>query len=118
MKNQIKQVFVILCCMFFSCNAQENPKIIGKWDGSLKDAKTGKLVEKIILEFTKDGQFLQHLGEGKMQHTIISSYKIEKDKIITVEKESQEKSECNYTINKDTLTLLYDGISNQYIKLK
>ncbi|MNU10359.1 hypothetical protein D3C72_2574630 [compost metagenome] len=53
-----------------------------------------------------------------MQHTIISSYKIEKDKIITVEKESQEKSECNYTIKKDTLTLLYDGIANQYIKLK
>lgn len=118
MKNKIKQAFVILCCILLSCNTQENPNIIGKWDGSLKDTKTGKIIEKIILEFTNDGQFLQHLGEGKMQHTIISSYKIEKDKILTIEKESQEKSECNYTINKDTLTLVCEGVTNQYVKLK
>ncbi|MBV8328773.1 hypothetical protein [Chryseobacterium sp.] len=117
----MKQILVILgCFLAMSCSSQkqEDPNLIGKWDGSLKDSKTGSSVEKIILEFTKDGKFLQHLGEGKMQNTIESTYEVQNDKIVTVEKDTQEKSEGKYNIKKDTLTITFEGMENKYIKLK
>ncbi|KFF25365.1 hypothetical protein [Chryseobacterium vrystaatense] len=117
----MKQILIILgCFLALSCNSQKkkDARLIGKWDGSLKDLKTGSSMEKIVLEFTKDGKFLQHMGEGKMQNTIESSFEIQNDKIISVDKGTTEKNECTYTIKDDTLTILYEGIENKYIKTK
>lgn len=117
----MKQLLVILgCFLALSCNSQKqgDEKLIGKWDGSLKDSKTGSPIEKIVLEFTKDGKFLQHSGEGKMQSTVESTYEVHNDKIITVDTETKEKAEGKYTVKSDTLTIIFEGVENKYIKLK
>lgn len=117
----MKQILVILgCFLAMSCNSQkqEDPKLIGKWNGSLRDSETGGSVEKIILEFTKDGKFIQYLGEGKMQNTIESTYEVQDNKIITVENETKEKAEGSYSVKNDTLTITYEGVENKYVKLK
>lgn len=103
-----------------NCHSQkkEDVHLIGKWNGSLKDIKTEKLIEKIILEFTADGKFFQHLGEGNHKNTIESRFEIQNDKIITTEKDTGEKAESKYTIKNDTLTILYEGVENKYIKIK
>lgn len=117
----MKQLLVILgCFLAFSCNSQKqgDERLIGKWDGSLKDSKTGSSIEKIILEFTKDGKFFQHSGEGKMQNTVESTYEVQNDKIITIDKETKEKAEGKYTVKNDTLTITFEGMENKYVKLK
>ncbi|WP_123902628.1 hypothetical protein [Chryseobacterium elymi] len=117
----MKQLLVILgCFLAFSCNSQkqDDEKLIGKWDGSLKDSKTGNSIEKIVLEFTKDGKFLQHLGEGKMLNTIESTYEVQNDKIITVDNETKEKAEGKYAVKNDTLTIAFEGIESKYVKVK
>ncbi|WP_143754205.1 hypothetical protein [Chryseobacterium sp. 52] len=75
-------------------------------------------MEKIVLEFTKDGKFRQHLGEGKMQNTIESTFEVQNDKIISLDQDTKEKAESKYTIKDDTLTILYEGMENKYIKRK
>ncbi|MBB6370813.1 hypothetical protein [Chryseobacterium shigense] len=117
----MKQLLIILgCFLAMSCNSQKqgDDRLIGKWDGSLKDSKTGGPIEKIILEFTKDGKFLQHSGEGKMQNTVESTYEAQDGKIITVDKETHEKAEGKYAVKNDTLTITFEGMENKYIKLK
>lgn len=117
----MKQLLVILSCfLVFSCNSQqqEDEQLIGKWDGSLKDLTTGGSIEKIVLEFTKDGNFLQHLGEGKMQNTIESSYEVQNDKLISIDKQTKEKTEAKYAVKNDTLTIAFEGVENKYVKVK
>lgn len=117
----MKQLLVILgCFLVFSCNSQkhEDEKLVGKWNGSLKDSKTGKSIEKIVLEFTKDGKFLQHLGEGKMQNTVESTYEVQNDIIITIDKETKEKAEGKYIVKNDTLTIAFEGVKSKYVKVK
>ena len=119
--KKMKQLLVILgCFVAFSCNSQKqrDEKLVGKWESSLKDSKTGNPIEKIILEFTKDGKFMQYVGEGKMQNTVESTYEVENDKIITVEKETKEKTEGKYTVKNDTLTISFEGMENKFVKLK
>lgn len=117
----MKQLLVILgCFLAFSCNSQQqgDEKLIGKWDGSLKDSKTGNPIEKIVLEFTKEGKFLQHLGDGKMQNTVESTYEVQSDKIITVDKETKEKAKGKYNVKNDTLTIAFEGVETKYVKTK
>lgn len=121
MKNKARHILMILGCLIaLSCNSQkkEDDRLIGKWQGGLKDSKTGGLVEYIVLEFTNDGKFLQHVGEGQMKNTVESTYELRDDKIITIEKDTKEKAESKYTIKNDTLIILYEGMENKYIKLK
>lgn len=117
----MKNILIILgCFLALSCHSQQkkDPQLIGKWEGALKDSKTGSSMDKIVLEFTKEGKFRQHLGEGKMQNTIESTFEVQNDKIISLDQDTKEKSECQYTIKNDTLTILYEGMENKYVKLK
>ncbi|PQA91071.1 hypothetical protein B0A69_18495 [Chryseobacterium shigense] len=103
----MKSILIILgCILAFNCHSQKkkDPQLIGKWGG--------------VLEFTKDGQFRQHLGEGKMQNTIESTFDVQNNKIISVDRDTKETSESQYSIKNDTLTILYEGMENKYIRLK
>lgn len=120
-KNKMKQLLVILgCFLVFSCSPQKkmDEQLIGKWDGSLKDLQTGSSIEKIVFEFTKNGDFLQHMGKGKTQNTIESSYEVENDKIVSTDKQTKEKTEVKYAIKNDTLTIAFEGVENKFIKVK
>lgn len=117
----MKPILMILgCILAFNCHSQKkkDPQLIGKWGGLLKDSQTGSSMDKIVLEFTKDGHFRQHLGEGKMQNTIESTFEVQNNKIISADQRTKETSESQYSIKNDTLTILYEGIENKYIKLK
>lgn len=117
----MKQLLVILgCFVAFSCNSQKqgDEKLLGKWESSLKDSKTGNPIGKIVLEFTENGNFIQFSGEGKYQNIINSTYRIENDKIIATEKATNEISECTYFIKNDILIIKFEGIENKYIKIK
>lgn len=117
----MKKLLIILNCLFvFSCHSQkqEDAKLIGKWQGILKDSENSNSIEKIVLEFTNDGKFIQFLGEGKFQNVIKSSYKIENDKISAIEEISNEMSESIYFIKNYTLIIKYEGIENKYVKIK
>lgn len=117
----MKNLLIILCCLTaLHCNSQkkEDPKIIGKWDGMLKDLETERSMGKIVLEFTADGKFIQYVGEGKRQNKIQSVYSIENNKIIAVDKATNEKDESEYIIKNDTLIIKYDGFENKFVKRK
>jgi len=117
----MKQIlFILAWCLSMSCNSQmqQDAKLLGKWSGLMKESKTGNPVEKIILEFKEDGQFIQYLGEGKMQNKIESTYRIHNNKLITVENETKDETEGIYTVKNDTLTVLYEGIENKYVRFK
>ncbi|MDF2515013.1 MAG: hypothetical protein K0R59_309 [Sphingobacterium sp.] len=113
-------VLVVSCLLAMSCNSkkQEDPKLIGKWNGAVKDSETGGSIEKISLEFTKDGKLIQQSGEGEMQLITTSTYETQQDKLITVETATKEKTEGNYSIKNDTLSIIYEGVQNKYVKLK
>lgn len=117
----MKQLLVILgCFLAVSCNSQKHgdEKLIGKWESSLKDSKTGRPIEKIVVEFTKDGKFMQYVGEGQMQNTIESTYEVENGKIVTTEKETKERTDGKYSVKNDTLVLLFEGMENKFVKVK
>lgn len=117
----MKNVLIIFSClMALNCSSQKNedPKLIGKWEGMLKDLETTNTMGKIVLEFTADGKFIQYVGEGKMQNSLESTYTIKDHKIIAVDKATNEKDETDYEIKNDTLTIIYQGIENKYTKLK
>ena len=117
----MKQLLVIIgCFLAFSCNSQKkgDEKLIGKWESNLKDSKTGSPIEKIVVEFTKDEKFMQYVGEGKTQNMVESTYEVTGDKIVTVEKETKEKTEGKYTVKNDTLTISFEGMENKFTKLK
>ena len=117
----MKQIlFVVSCLLVMSCNSQkqEDPRLIGKWNGAVKDSETGGSMEKISLEFTKDGKLIQQLGQGETQLIITSTYETEQDKLITVETAKKEKTEGIFSIKNDTLTIIYEGVENKYVKLK
>ncbi|WP_025146455.1 hypothetical protein [Pedobacter jeongneungensis] len=120
-QNKMKHLLVILACFIAlgcSTNPQNDKQLIGKWVGTLKDQQTGGSIEKIVLEFTKDGNFMQHLGEGDMQNTIESIYEIQNDKLICIDKQSKEKTEAKYEVKNDTLTIVLEGVENSYTKVK
>ena len=117
----MKKLLIILNCLIvLSCNSQkqEDTKLIGKWEGVLKDSDNSNPIEKIVLEFTENGNFIQFSGEGKYQNIINSTYRIENDKIIATEKATNEISECTYFIENDILIIKFEGIENKYIKIK
>lgn len=117
----MKKLLIILNCLFIlGCHSQkkEDTKFIGKWQGMLKDTEGSNTIEKIVLEFTSDGKFIQFLGEGRSQNVINSSYRIENDKILATEKSTHEVSESTYFIKNDTLVIKYEGIENRYVKIK
>lgn len=107
------------CLVALQCNSQkkEDPRLIGQWEGTLKDAQTEKNIEKIVLEFTKDGKFIQYIGQGKSQNTIQSTYTAQNNTIISTDN-ANEKDESHYTIKNDTLIITYEGIENKYVKRK
>lgn len=116
----MKKLLIILCgFLLVGCNSQkkDDPKLIGKWEGMLKDSENSKGIEKVVLEFKKDGQFLQFVGEGKSQNIIKSSYKIEGEKILAKEEGTTEQANSKYLIKNDTLTIIYEGIENKYLKI-
>lgn len=117
----MKNILIIFSClMALNCSSQKNedPKLIGKWDGMLKDLETTNTMGKIVLEFTKDGKFIQYVGEGKMQNSLESTYTVKNHKIIAIDKATNEKDETDYVIKTDTLTIIYQGIENKYVKRK
>lgn len=115
-----KTLFIFSCLIALHCSSQKNedPKLIGKWDGMLRDSETADTMGKIVLEFTTDGKFIQYVGEGKMQNTLESTYTVKDHKIIAVDKATNEKDETDYVIKNDTLTITYQGIENKYVKRK
>ena len=117
----MKRLLVILSCfLIISCDSQQknDKNLIGKWEGILKDSKNTNSIEKIVLEFRENGNFLQILGEGKSQNKIESTYEIQGNKLLAIENSTDEKSESRYFIENDTLTITYDGVENKYIKMK
>ncbi|WP_433903685.1 hypothetical protein [Sphingobacterium puteale] len=117
----MKQILLILAwCLPMACNSQmqQDAKLIGKWKGLLKETGTGDPVEKIILEFTEDGKFIQYLGENKMQNKIEFTYRVRNNKLVTVENETKDETEGTYSVKNDTLTILYEGVENRYVKFK
>ncbi len=117
----MKKLLIILNCLIvISCNSQkqEDTKLIGKWEGMLKDSENSNSIEKIVLEFTENGNFIQFLGEGKYQNIINSTYRIKNDKIIATEKSTNEVSESSYFIKNDTLVIKFEEVENRYIKIK
>ena len=117
----MKHLLVILTCILtFSCNSpkQEDSRLIGKWDGSLKVSKTGSSLGKIVLEFTNDGKFFQHMEKSDIQNTVESTYELQGDKIITVDNDTKEKAEGKYVIKNDTLTITFEGVDSKYVKIK
>ena len=115
----MKKLLIILNCLFvLSCHSQkqEDARLIGKWQGTLNDSENSNSIEKIVLEFTKDGKFIQFLGEGKSENIINSTYRIENDKILATEENTNEVSESIYFIKNDTLIIKYDGVENRYLK--
>lgn len=120
-QNILKQVLIASTLLIVCSCSSTNPEktaLVGKWEGSLKDSKSGDSHEKIILEFTTNGELRQHLGEGQLQNTIESEYEVKNGQIITIEKETKERDKSSYNIVNDTLTIVYEGLTNTYIKLK
>lgn len=116
----MKYLLIFFSCLAaLQCNSQkkEDPRLIGQWEGTLKDAQTEKNIEKIVLEFTKDGKFIQYIGQGKSQNTIQSTYTAQNNTIISTDN-ANEKNESRYTIKNDTLIITYEGIENKYVKRK
>lgn len=115
-----KLSIIISCFLILSCDSQkrDDKNLIGKWEGTLNDSGSSNSIEKVILEFTSNGSFLQFLGEGNSQTKIESAYKIEGNKIVATENSTNEKSESTYFIKNDTLTITYEGIENRYVKMK
>ncbi|MDR6919218.1 MULTISPECIES: hypothetical protein [Chryseobacterium] len=117
----MKQILIIFSCLItLTCCSQkkEDTELTGKWVGKVKESTTQNAVEKIVLEFTKDGKYIQHTGEGKMKHTTESSYKTENGKVIITETETGEKTEVKYAVKNDTLTIVFEGVENKFVKQK
>jgi hypothetical protein len=116
----MKYLLIFLSCLAaLQCNSQKNedPRLFGQWEGTLKDAQTEKPIGKIVLEFTKDGRFVQYVGQGNSQNIIPSTYTAQNNTIISTDK-ANEKDESHYTIKNDTLIITYEGIENKYVKRK
>lgn len=116
----MKYFLIFLSCLAaLQCNSQKNedPRLIGQWEGTLKDAQTENPIGKIVLEFTKDGKFVQYVGEGNSQNIIQSTYTAQNNTIIATDN-ANEKDESRYTIKNDTLIITYEGIENKYVKGK
>ena len=116
----MKYFLIFLSCLAaLQCNSQKNedPRLIGQWEGTLKDAQTENPIGKIVLEFTKDGKFVQYVGEGNSQNIIQSTYTAQNNTIIATDN-ANEKDESRYTIKNDTLIINYEGIENKYVKRK
>lgn len=117
----MKQILIIFCFLTaLTCCSQkkEDTTLTGKWVGQVKDSGTQNVIEKIVIEFTKDGKYIQHTGEGKMQHTTASSCKTENGKLIITETETGEKTEGKYSVKNDTLTIVFEGVENKFVKQK
>jgi len=107
------------CFLLFGCNSarEDDKQLIGTWKSVLKDSETGMGIDEIVFVFTEDGKLIQHIGKGEMQHIVSSTYTVEGDQIITTEEQSNEKTRGNYVVDKDTLTISFEGLKNKFLKI-
>jgi hypothetical protein len=116
-----KTILLILTITVLSCNSQSTnneKQLFGIWQGYLKDSETNMKIEKIVLEFTPNGKFIQKIGEGKTQNIIQSEFRTEGNKIYSKEINSEQEDQANYYFDSENLIIDFEGIKNEYTRIK
>lgn len=101
-------------CMENSKNIDD--KLIGTWNGYLLDPMSGEKVEKLIVEFTADGEIIYTTGEGEMQYIINSTYRVKNGIIYSKNIDEKKEEKATYEIKGNKLIMINEGISNEFLK--
>ena len=75
MKSKI--IILLSSILFCFCNPNQkqiDKELIGTWEGSLIDSYSNNKIEKLIMQFEKNGDLTYIIGEGEMKNTMNMKY--------------------------------------------
>lgn len=111
---------LITFVLFISCMGKDSKtidkKLIGIWSGYLIDPLSGEKIERLIIEFTVEGEIIYTTGESDMQHVMTNTYRVENGIIYSKSFDDQKEEKATYEIKDNKLIMTNEGISNEFLK--
>ena len=115
-----KYIILLFSIVIISCtsNIDNKKKLIGVWEGHLKDQATNKKIGIVTLEFTTDGRFIQKEDEKSSHVSYQRPYRLDGSKLYLINLDFVNEDETDYYFENDKLIIELDGIKNEYTKIK